>query len=41
LLSLVAGSRWHSGFVVSGFRCNNSAVPGAGGVLLLLLLFCS
>jgi hypothetical protein len=31
VLSLVAGSRWHSGFVVSGFRCNNSALPGGGG----------
>jgi len=43
LLSLVAGSRWHSGFVVSGFRCNNSAVPGGGGggaVVALAVLVC-
>jgi hypothetical protein len=43
VLSLVAGSRWHSGFVVSGFRCNNSALPGGGGgvaVVAVAVLVC-
>ncbi len=35
VLSLVAGSRWQSGFVVSGFCCNNSAVPAGGGVAVV------
>ncbi|CAM6029694.1 unnamed protein product [Sphagnum balticum] len=38
VLSLVAGSRWHSGFVVSGFRCNNSAVSAGGGVAVAVLV---